>query len=183
MKSVHWPLMGGLLRLVQLQRGGDWVGLQPTQAHLCCTKCISPPINGQCTNHRIAVQWSAALRFNVPFKGLNHRSLRLHRLVTLLLVAIYKFLHTCLTRQNCNEDEYVADAVKRQVGHVRSINPSQRHVLGVLCLLRTTTADLTCQSPATEFLQPLNPRPLVVTISLSLSLCLSSLCQLLRLPP
>jgi len=72
---------------------------------------------------------------------------------------------------------YVADAVKRQVGHVRSINPSQRHVLGVLCLLRTTTADLTCQSPATEFLQPLNPRPLVVTISLSLSVShLSASC-------
>ena len=25
MKLVHWPLMGGLLHLVQ--RGGDWVGL------------------------------------------------------------------------------------------------------------------------------------------------------------
>ena len=34
MKLVHWPLMGGLLYLVQ--RGGDWVGLQPTQA--------SPPV-------------------------------------------------------------------------------------------------------------------------------------------
>ena len=43
----------------------------------------------------------------MPFKGLNCCSLRLHRLVTLLLVAIYKFLHTCLTGQNCNEDEYV----------------------------------------------------------------------------
>jgi len=28
----------------------DWVGLQPAQAPLCCTKCNSPPINGQCTN-------------------------------------------------------------------------------------------------------------------------------------
>jgi len=27
MKLVHWPLMGGLLHLVQ--RGWDWVGLQP----------------------------------------------------------------------------------------------------------------------------------------------------------
>jgi len=44
---VHWPLMGGLLHLVH--RGGDWVGLQPTQAG-CCTKCNSPPINGQRTN-------------------------------------------------------------------------------------------------------------------------------------
>jgi len=35
MKLVHWPLMGGLLHLVQ--RGGDWAGW-------------GPPINGQCTN-------------------------------------------------------------------------------------------------------------------------------------
>ena len=28
MKLVHWPLMGGLLHLVQ--RGGDWAGPQPT---------------------------------------------------------------------------------------------------------------------------------------------------------
>jgi len=32
MKLVRWPLMGGLLRLVQ--RGGDWVGPQPAQALL-----------------------------------------------------------------------------------------------------------------------------------------------------
>ena len=48
MKLAHWPLMGGLLHLVQ--RGGDWAGPQPTQAPPRCTKC-----NGQCTNHRIAV--------------------------------------------------------------------------------------------------------------------------------
>jgi len=53
MKLVHWPLMGGLLHL--LQRGGDWTGPQPAQAPPRCTKCNSPPINGQCTNHRIAV--------------------------------------------------------------------------------------------------------------------------------
>ena len=51
-KLVHWPLMGGLLHLVQ--RGGDWAELQPAQAPTR-TKCYSPPINGQCTNHRIAV--------------------------------------------------------------------------------------------------------------------------------
>ena len=39
MKLVHWPLMGGLLHLVQ--RGGDWAGPQPTQAPLRCTKCDS----------------------------------------------------------------------------------------------------------------------------------------------
>ena len=53
MKLVHWPLMGGLLNLVQ--RRGDWVGPQPAQAPPRCTKCNSPPINGQCTNHHIAV--------------------------------------------------------------------------------------------------------------------------------
>ena len=52
-KLVHWPLMGGLLHLVQ--RGGDWAGPQPAQAPPRCTKCNSPPINSQCTNHRIAV--------------------------------------------------------------------------------------------------------------------------------
>ena len=46
MKLVHWPLMGGLLHWVQ--RGGDWAGSQPSQSSPRCTKCNSPPINGQC---------------------------------------------------------------------------------------------------------------------------------------
>ena len=53
MKLVHWPLTGGLLHLVQ--RGGDWAGPQPAQAPHRCTKCNIPPINGQRTNHRVAV--------------------------------------------------------------------------------------------------------------------------------
>ena len=53
MKLVHWPLMGGLLHLVL--QGGDWAGLQPAQSAHRCTKRNSPPINDQCTNHRIAV--------------------------------------------------------------------------------------------------------------------------------
>ena len=53
MKLVHWPLMGGLLLLVQ--QGGDWAGPQPAHAPHCSTKCNSPPISGQCTNRRIAV--------------------------------------------------------------------------------------------------------------------------------
>jgi len=61
MKLLHWSLMGGLLHLVQ--RGRDWAGPQPAQAPSRCIKCNSPPINGQCTNHRIAVQRSVALRF------------------------------------------------------------------------------------------------------------------------
>ena len=35
MNSVHWPLMGGLLHLVQ--RGGDWAGLQTAHARWRCT--------------------------------------------------------------------------------------------------------------------------------------------------
>ena len=53
MKLVYWPLTGWLLHLVQ--RGGDWAGPQPAQAPLRCTKCNSPPINGQRTNHCIAL--------------------------------------------------------------------------------------------------------------------------------
>jgi len=67
MKFVHWSLMGGLLYLVQ--RRGDSALPQPAKAPLRCTKCNSPPINGQCTNHRIAV-WSVAQRFNVTVNGL-----------------------------------------------------------------------------------------------------------------
>jgi len=44
MKLVHWPLMGRLLHLVQPQ---------PAQSPPRSTKCNSPPIDGECTNHRI----------------------------------------------------------------------------------------------------------------------------------
>jgi len=58
---VHWPLIGGLLHLVQ--RGRDWASYGPAQAPPRCTKCNSPPINGQCTNHCIAIWWSVAVQF------------------------------------------------------------------------------------------------------------------------
>ena len=45
---AHWPLTGGLLHFIQ--RGGDWAGPQPAQAHHRCTKCNSPPINVQYSN-------------------------------------------------------------------------------------------------------------------------------------
>jgi len=66
-KLVHWPLTGGLLHMVQ--RGGAWVGCGPAQSPPHCTKCNSPPINGQCTNHRIAcymmVRFSAVLMWRL----------------------------------------------------------------------------------------------------------------------
>ena len=51
MKSVHWPLMGRLLHLVQ--RGGDWAEPQAAQAYPRCTKCNSPPAITlkQCEDH------------------------------------------------------------------------------------------------------------------------------------
>jgi len=66
---MHWPVIGGLLHLVQ--QGGSWAGQQVTQAPPRCTKCYSPPINGQCTYHCIAVyimvRCSAVLTW--PWKG------------------------------------------------------------------------------------------------------------------
>jgi len=35
---VHWPLIGGLLHLVQ--RGGAWTDSGPAQSPPCCTKCL-----------------------------------------------------------------------------------------------------------------------------------------------
>ena len=60
-KWVTWYNAVGPLRLVQ--QGCDWAGYGPAQFSPRCTKCNSPPINGQCTNHRIAVLWSVALTF------------------------------------------------------------------------------------------------------------------------
>jgi len=73
-KLVHWPLMGGLSHLEQ--RGGAWAGCGPVQSPPRCTKCNSPPINGQCTNHCIAFgaydgSTSMLCDFNVAIKGLN----------------------------------------------------------------------------------------------------------------
>jgi len=54
MKLVHWPLMGG----PAVTFGTERRGLGGAPARSCppsCTKCNSPPINGKCTNHRIAV--------------------------------------------------------------------------------------------------------------------------------
>jgi len=45
---IHWPLMSGLLHLVQ--RGRDWAGCGPAQSLPRCTKCNSPHINGQYNN-------------------------------------------------------------------------------------------------------------------------------------
>jgi len=45
---VHWPLMGELLHLVQCKRA--WAICSPVQSPPRCTKCNSPPVDGQCIN-------------------------------------------------------------------------------------------------------------------------------------
>jgi len=64
MKSVHWPLMGGLLHLVQ--QGGDWAKPQPAQAPPRCTKCNSPSING---NHYCCILVRCSAGLMCPRKG------------------------------------------------------------------------------------------------------------------
>jgi len=63
---VHWPLIGGLLHLVQ--RGADCAGCGPAYGLFPrCTKCNSPPINGQCTNF---ILFDVALQLLLHSKGL-----------------------------------------------------------------------------------------------------------------
>jgi len=64
-KLVYWSLMGGLLHLVQ--QGGAWVGCSLAQSPPRCTKCNSPPINGQCTS---LYDGPLLCGFNAAIKGL-----------------------------------------------------------------------------------------------------------------
>jgi len=65
---VHWPLMGGLLHLVQ--RKGAWAGCGPAQSSPPCAKCNSSPINGQCTATVLLYDGPLLCGFNVAIKGL-----------------------------------------------------------------------------------------------------------------
>jgi len=61
--------MGGQLHLVQ--RGGAWVGCGPAQSPPRCTKCNSPPINGQCIPITVLLYDGPLLcGFSVAIKGL-----------------------------------------------------------------------------------------------------------------
>jgi len=48
--------MGGLLHLVYSEKG-----LQPAQVPSRCTKCNNPPINGQCTNCVLPLEYVARM--------------------------------------------------------------------------------------------------------------------------
>jgi len=68
MKLIHWPLMGGLLHLVQ--QWENRAGPQPAQAPPHSTKCNSSPINGQSTNQVFLYNGPLLCGFNVSIKGL-----------------------------------------------------------------------------------------------------------------
>ena len=66
MKLVHWPLMGGLLHLVQ--RGADFAGLQPAQAPPRCTESHPPTATIPITV--LLYNGPLLCSFNVVIKGL-----------------------------------------------------------------------------------------------------------------
>ena len=67
MKLVHWPLMGGLLHLVQ--RGGDRAGCGRAQSPPRYINCNSPPINSQCTITVLLYDGPLLCGFNVAIIG------------------------------------------------------------------------------------------------------------------
>ena len=71
MKLVHWPLMGELLHLVQ--RGGDWVGLQPAQALLAVPNVTAHPSTASVPITVLLYNGPLLCSFNAPVKGLNNR--------------------------------------------------------------------------------------------------------------
>jgi len=71
MKLVHWPLMGGLLHLVQ--QGENWVGPQPARAPPRCTTCNSPhqwPVY-QSLYGCVMVRWCGVVMCPLKGKGLS----------------------------------------------------------------------------------------------------------------
>ena len=54
-KLVHCMAVDGWAVRFGTARGGGWADCGPAQSPPCCIKCSSPPINGQCTNHYIAI--------------------------------------------------------------------------------------------------------------------------------
>jgi len=69
MKLVHWPLMGGLLRLVR-QRGA-WAGCGPAQAPPRCTKIAARPSMASVPITVLLCNGQLLCDFNVTIKGLS----------------------------------------------------------------------------------------------------------------
>jgi len=66
-KLVHWPLMDGLLYLVQL--GGAWAGWGPAQSPHRCTKCNTHPSTASVPITVLLYNGPLLCGFNVAIKG------------------------------------------------------------------------------------------------------------------
>jgi len=67
MKLVHWPLMGGLLHLVQ--RGGDWAGPHPAKAPPRCTNVTAHQSTASVLITVLLYNGPLLCGFVVPIKG------------------------------------------------------------------------------------------------------------------
>ena len=76
MKLVHWPLMGGLLRLVQ--RWGDGGGASPPRPLIAVPNVTAHPSTASVPTTVLLYNGPLLCGFNVPIKGLNTK-LRSHR--------------------------------------------------------------------------------------------------------
>jgi len=70
MKLVHWPLMGGLLHLVQ--RGGDWVGPQPAQSPPHLPNVTANPSLASVPMTTLLYNGPLLWVSNMPIKGLTN---------------------------------------------------------------------------------------------------------------
>ena len=109
--GIHWPLMSGLLHLVQ--RGGAWAGCGPAQSPPRCTKCSSPLINGQCTNF---ILFDVALQLPLRYKGLitNTVLARRHINDTRKCRLAYLRLHRSITRPTAMPCQPLRQFIPRQ---------------------------------------------------------------------
>ena len=65
-KLIHWPLMGGLLHLIQ--QGGDW-GAQPAQALLAVPNVTAHPSTANVPITVLLYNGPLLSGFNMPIKG------------------------------------------------------------------------------------------------------------------
>ena len=77
-KLVHWPLMGGLLNLVQ--RGGAWAGCSASQALFAVPNVTAHPLTASVPITVLLYDGPLLCRFNVAIKGLRTNSVHLYLL-------------------------------------------------------------------------------------------------------
>jgi len=70
MKLVHWPLMCGLLHLIQ--RGGYWTGPQPIQALLAVPNVTAHTLTASVPITVFPYNGPLLCGFDVPNKGLTY---------------------------------------------------------------------------------------------------------------